>query len=127
MAVEDMPVDPAAREITATVSYVDATAASGIDFRHGGGPRRGDLAQVGSGIAVLDFDGDGHLDLYFVNGAGEPVMLYALAEDPTESVNLVGKNGTEETIVRLRDRVLTWHLATATRQGGGVPDVAGLK
>jgi len=96
MAVEDMPVDPTAREVTVAVSYVDATAASGIDFRHGGGPRRGDLEQVGSGIAVLDFDGDGHLDLYFVNAAGGPESaeginrLYrnrgdATFEDVTES------------------------------------------
>jgi arylsulfatase A-like enzyme len=47
---------------------------------------------------------------------GAVLKLYDLAEDPQEAVNLVGRDGTAETVARLRERVLAWHLATGYRQ-----------
>lgn len=53
------------------VRFVDVTDQSGIRFRHenGSSPAKLMVETFGSGVAWLDFDGDGFLDLYFVNGA----------------------------------------------------------
>jgi hypothetical protein len=52
--------------------FEDVTAASGLDFRHEAGPvGRYSLPQVmGSGVALLDFDNDGRLDVYLVHNGG---------------------------------------------------------
>ncbi len=58
--------------------FVEATAAAGLDFVHANraSARRYLPETMGSGLAALDWDGDGWVDLYFVNGApfgaGEP-------------------------------------------------------
>ena len=51
--------------------FVDATAASGIDFTmtSGGTPSSYILEVNGGGVAMLDYDRDGDLDLFFANGA----------------------------------------------------------
>ena len=51
--------------------YEDVTARTGIDFRHrkSGTSRKYLIETMSGGVAMLDYDGDGWLDLYFVNGA----------------------------------------------------------
>ena len=56
----------------APVVYADATHESGLDkFRHESGSRekRTILETPGSGVALLDYDNDGWLDIYLVNGS----------------------------------------------------------
>ena len=56
------------------VEFVDVTQQSGIDFQHTNG-RGGDLFVIevkGSGVAFIDYDGDGYLDVYAVNGNNLP-------------------------------------------------------
>ena len=51
--------------------FLDVTAEAGIRFRHVNGAR-GDYhlpETMGSGGAFLDYDNDGHLDLYLVNSS----------------------------------------------------------
>ena len=51
--------------------FQDVTAASGVDHTYRNGEEAGRYAileSLGGGVAVLDFDGDGLLDLYFPGG-----------------------------------------------------------
>jgi hypothetical protein len=49
----------------------DVTSQTGIDFRHtdGGSGNRYIMETVTAGLATFDYDGDGLIDVYFVNGA----------------------------------------------------------
>ena len=71
--------DALARPITAggfvdgaPVIFVDATHAAGIDiFHHRSGTpeKRTILETPGSGVALLDYDNDGWLDIYLLNSS----------------------------------------------------------
>jgi hypothetical protein len=69
---------PSDRPAGERLAFEDVTAQSGITFvhRHGGTGRKLFPETMGSGCALFDFDGDGDLDLYFVNGPGAPNALY---------------------------------------------------
>jgi enediyne biosynthesis protein E4 len=53
------------------VRFTDVTAASGIAFKHEASPttQKYLVETMGGGVAVLDYDGDGWLDVFFTNGA----------------------------------------------------------
>lgn len=54
--------------------FEDRASAAGITFRHfsGASPQKYLVETMGSGVALIDYDQDGWLDIYFVNGAGNP-------------------------------------------------------
>lgn len=56
------------------LQLVDVTAEAKIDFRHihGGSGERYYVETMGSGCAFLDYDNDGDLDIYLINGASLP-------------------------------------------------------
>jgi hypothetical protein len=58
---------PAPRPVT----FVDVAASAGITFRHqsGASPEKYLIETMGSGCGWIDYDQDGLLDLYLVNGA----------------------------------------------------------
>jgi hypothetical protein len=71
---------------TAPVVFLDVTAKSGIAFVHASGatPDKHMVETFGSGVAWIDFDNDGFVDLYFVNGApGTSNALYRNSGDGT--------------------------------------------
>ena len=66
--------------------FRERAAAAGLDFRHATGARGAKWLPetMGSGVAVLDFDGDGALDLFLVN-SGVWSALLGPGETPGET------------------------------------------
>jgi hypothetical protein len=78
------------------VAFVDATAASGLDrFRHvsGGAAKDYIVEATGSGVALVDYDDDGWLDVYLVNGSTFPA-LRAAAKAPAAAIFRNNRDGT---------------------------------
>jgi hypothetical protein len=61
----------------APIVFVDATHSAGLNiFRHRSGtPQKGTIIETpGSGVALLDYDNDGWLDIYLLNGSTVPAL-----------------------------------------------------
>jgi hypothetical protein len=69
-AVLALAAGPAFSQSSGPVRFVDVAARSGIAFRHahGGSEPIVILENVGAGCALFDYDNDGDLDAFFVNG-----------------------------------------------------------
>ena len=54
--------------------FVDRTAGSGVSMvlRHGATPEKHQIETMAGGVALLDVDRDGKLDVFFANGAQQP-------------------------------------------------------
>ena len=76
------------------VQFVDVTTEAGIAFKHinGASDRKFYLETMGSGAAFFDYDNDGDLDLYIVNGA--PLPGFEAAAPPTNSLYQNDGDGT---------------------------------
>jgi enediyne biosynthesis protein E4 len=70
--------------------FVDITAASGVRFQHVAShtSKKYLLESMGSGVALFDYDNDGRLDIFLVNGA--PLA------DPTPKGTIPRKTGPEQ-------------------------------
>jgi hypothetical protein len=71
--------------------FVERASQLGLDFVHWNGMtgRRYFAENMGAGVALVDFDGDGDLDVYLLQGAslgteGVPVFSYEGPEPPTD-------------------------------------------
>jgi hypothetical protein len=68
----------AASESPCPIQLRDVTRQTGIDFVHtdGSSGRRYIVETVASGLALFDYDQDGDVDIYFLNGAALPGARY---------------------------------------------------
>src|SRR5947209_14417115 len=62
---------PPAPQAQSPVTFTDITAQSGVAFRHAASPTSQKYLPetMGGGVALLDYDNDGRLDIFFTNGA----------------------------------------------------------
>ena len=71
------PPAPPSEPLRVSVRFVDATAASGIAYKHGYlNPTGLDPDEFAGGVAAGDYDGDGLVDLFIVRGDIGPNLLY---------------------------------------------------
>jgi len=68
------------------ITFRDVTAESGIDFRHtdGSSGRRYIIEAMSAGLALFDYNGDGHIDVYFLSGA--PLLGTEVDVPPTNAL-----------------------------------------
>lgn len=66
---QSKPIAPASELVPAR--FVDVTAASGVHFQHQAShtSKKYLIETMGSGVALFDYDNDGRMDLFAVNGA----------------------------------------------------------
>jgi len=118
---------PSAPDEAPVPQFTDATKAAGIDYRNVCGlepEEKGWIMEgMGAGAAWLDYDGDGKLDLYIVNGskydqkpdAGEPNQLYR-GNGKGVFVNVTEKSGAG-------DRGWGYGVAVGDIDNDGDPDI----
>lgn len=68
------------------IQLVDVTRRTGVTFvhTHGGGGNRYIIESVSAGLALLDYDGDGDEDIYFLNGS--PLFGTETTETPRNAL-----------------------------------------
>jgi enediyne biosynthesis protein E4 len=71
LAAQAKPGQPGQQAAIVPGNFVDVTAASGVQFHHYASQtaKKYMLEIMGSGVALLDYDNDGRLDIFLVNGA----------------------------------------------------------
>jgi enediyne biosynthesis protein E4 len=77
MDVQQRPITAGGFVDGAPVVFIDITKQSGLDkFHHRSGTREKTtiIEAPGSGVALLDFDNDGWLDIYLLNGSTVPAL-----------------------------------------------------
>ena len=76
------------------IQFEDIAPKAGLTARHvtGGDDKKYILETTGSGVALFDYDNDGYLDIFLVNGT----MLegFAQGQEPTSHLYHNNKNGT---------------------------------
>ena len=76
--------EPAEPPATGPIQLTDVSAQTGIDFTHsdGSGGMRYIVEPMCAGLALFDYDGDGLIDVYFLNGA--PMRGTSVREPPKD-------------------------------------------
>jgi hypothetical protein len=119
--VSEGPAEPLSR-------FEDAAEAAGLRFVHENGARGRKylLETMGSGAAVLDYDGDGRMDVFLVNGRPWPGEDAAAGTLPTAKLFRNRGDGTFEDVTRAAglDAVrFGMGVAVADYDGDGDPDI----
>jgi hypothetical protein len=80
------PPPEIAQRVQGPIHLRDVTGQTGITFRHtdGSSGRRYIMETVSAGLALFDYDGDGYIDVYFLNGA--PLRGAKTSASPTNAL-----------------------------------------
>lgn len=108
--------------------FTDVTASAGIRFRHFNGADGKKLLPetMGSGVAVLDYDRDGHPDLFFVNSCPWPGRPMPKEGRPTQALYRNRGDGTFEDVTVATSLDLTLYglsVAIGDFDNDGWPDL----
>ena len=110
------PRAPAQNQRSSPVQFTDITAASGIRFEHVVSPEKKYLIEsMSGGVLLLDYDGDGWLDIYFTNA---PTVEMALRGEKARSA--LYRNNHDGTFTDVTDRAGVGYPCWA--MGGAVAD-----
>ena len=86
--------------VYAEIRFTRVTDAAGIQFRHFNGAtgEKHLIETMGGGVALFDYDNDGHLDIYFVNGA--PLTVGGVSNpDALQPINRLYRNNSDGTFI----------------------------
>ncbi|HSE97839.1 MAG TPA: CRTAC1 family protein [Blastocatellia bacterium] len=84
---------PAPHAVNGPVRFTDVTAPSGITFKHISSPEKRYIVEsMSGGLALLDYDNDGWLDIYFVNSL--TMDLLSSKSKPQSELYRNNSNGT---------------------------------
>jgi hypothetical protein len=107
---------PAQSERPSPVHFTDITASSNIHFEHAVSPEKRYLIEsMSGGVLLLDYDGDGWLDIYFTNA---PTVEMALQGEKARSA--LYRNNHDGTFTDVTDRAGVGYPCWA--MGGAVAD-----
>jgi len=92
----------AAGAIDAPIIFEEIAGRAGVGFVSNASPTplKHQPEPMLTGVAVFDYDGDGYLDLYFVNGAGMPSLM----KDGPQYKNRLFRNNHDLTFTDVTDR-----------------------
>ena len=84
------------------IRFENITAKSGVNFitRNSPTPNKNQIETMVGGVALLDYDGDGWLDIYLVNGAAIP----SLQKDSPAYWNRLYRNNHDGTFTDVTER-----------------------
>jgi enediyne biosynthesis protein E4 len=71
-----VPLEPEASPVESPIRFEEIAAKSGLHFttRNCATPNKNQIETMVAGVALFDYDGDGYLDIYLVNGAEIPSL-----------------------------------------------------
>ena len=99
--------------------FVDATKAAGIAFSHANSATASKhlIETMGGGVALLDYDNDGRLDVFFTNGARlDETMPAGTVPDKSDPVywNRLYRQGADGTFTDVTEKAGLTTTTTAT-------------
>ena len=91
-----------ASSLSGTIQFEDIAAKAGVHFttQNSPTPNKNQIETMVSGVALLDYDGDGYLDIYLVNGAEIP----SLQKDSPKYWNRLYHNNHDGTFTDVTER-----------------------
>jgi hypothetical protein len=101
-SVSELPLPAQASSAPSPIMFDEVAKQAGVNFvlNNSASANKNQPESVVGGVALLDFDGDGYLDIYFVNGAAIP----SLQKDGAQYKNRLYHNNRDGTFTDVTDK-----------------------